>query len=160
MSLSDMEKTTLMNKPDFDERVDGLYPTPEGNVYSAFFETHGGEMSFYAKNDKCAIDYARIVGARIHTIERVHFNYNKVYPKQEFSAGLNLAIPAGKYEVLNSPDGDDDWGMTGKLLHIDKPTFGILLQYADYPNDDWNIYVPEKNLIVMVPVKLLKEANP
>jgi hypothetical protein len=160
MALSDLAKTILMNKDSFDERVDGLYPTPDGNVYLALFETHDGEMTFYARNDDSAIKYALSVNTHLKSIERIHFNYNKVYPKQEFAAGTTLNIPIGAYTILSAPDRDDNWGMSFTMLHLEKVTMGILLYYAEYPNNDWNIYVPEKNLIVMVPVKLLKEANP
>jgi hypothetical protein len=160
MTLSDMAKTILMNKPNFEERVDGLYPTPEGNVYFTTSPAHDGELTFYAKNDECAINYIKAMNPRITKIERIHFNYNDVYPKQEFNLGLTLNMPLGNFEVISKGDEEDDWGMTGKLLHITKPMTGILLQYADYPNYDWNIFVPEKHVIIMVPVKSLKESNP
>jgi hypothetical protein len=149
-----------MNKPNFEERVDGLYPTPDGNVYFSQSPAHDGELTFYAKNDEAAMLYIRSINPHVTKIERVHFMYNDVYPKQEFDCGLTLNLPLGNYEVISKGDEEDDWGMTGKLLHVDKHMTGILLQYADYPNDDWNIFVPEKHIIIMVSVKLLKEANP
>jgi hypothetical protein len=158
--LTDAQKTILMNKPDFEERVDGLYPTPDGNVYFAQHETHDGETTFYARNDLCAINYALGLNKRLKSVERIQFLYNKVYPVQEFTPGLILNIPLCNHEIISKGEEEDDWGMTRKFLHVSTPMTGILLEFADYPNDGWNIFMPEKHVIIYVSTKMLKEKNP
>ena len=149
-----MEKTNEMNGPDYEERIDGLYPTPDGKVYLAIWkEKRDGEHTFYAVDDDCAIKYANGIHSNPSSLEEVVFSYRKV---EELLVGMKVSVPLGAYDILLKCE-DEDWGLTGKLLHIEHgPLEGILLHYADHPDYAWNTYIPDKDLIIEVPERMIK----
>jgi len=152
------DKTHELNNPNNDESTVGLYPIPDGKIYLAIWANkHGGELGFYAVDDKSAIEYVK-EGHPNDTptsLSEVVITYREI---PFFEVGMRVKVPIGQYEIVTKSD-DEYWSEIGKLLHTIAIHDGILLKYADHPDYGWNIYIPDHDLMVFITEKALKESK-